>query len=125
TSNPSPAVGGLAPSAAVAGSEGLVLTVTGSDFVPSSTVQWNGVTRPTTYVSAGELRATLTAADLAEPGSVPVTVSTPAPGGGTSVPQTFAITEAAPAPTISALSPSGVQAGAAGFTLAVLGNNFA
>jgi len=81
-SNPVPTVSALSPSSANAGSGGFTLTVIGSNFVPNSTVVWNGSSRLTTYMSGGtELQATITAADVANAGSVLVTVSNPAPGG--------------------------------------------
>jgi hypothetical protein len=88
-----------------AGSPGLTLTVDGSGFVASSVVRWNGVTRSTTLVSATRLRATITAADLVAARSVPVSVVTPAPGGGISGNVTFTIT-AAPAPPAPAGPPA-------------------
>jgi hypothetical protein len=94
---PAPVASSLSPASAVAGSAGFTLTVNGSGFVTSSVVHWNGAARPTTVVSATQLRATVTAADIATAGSVPVSVVTPAPGGGTSGTQNFTIT-AAPAP---------------------------
>jgi len=60
------------------------LTVHGSNFVPSSTVNWNGNSRTTTFVSSTQLQAHIMAADLATPGNVAITVVNSAPGGGTS-----------------------------------------
>jgi List-Bact-rpt repeat protein/centrosomal CEP192-like protein len=91
---PVPVTSSLSPASAVAGSTGITLTVNGSGFVATSVVRWNGTARPTTVVSATQLRATISAADLASAGSVPVTVFTPAPGGGTSASQSFVITTA-------------------------------
>ncbi|MBI1728953.1 MAG: Ig-like domain-containing protein, partial [Candidatus Rokubacteria bacterium] len=76
----------LAPSSALQGGPAFTLTVTGSDFVPASTVRWNGSSRTTTFVSATQLTASISAADLAATGTPQVTVVTPAPGGGTSSP---------------------------------------
>jgi Concanavalin A-like lectin/glucanases superfamily len=120
--NPVPTTTALDPGAAVAGGSGLTLRVTGTNFVTGSTVRWNGSTRSTTYVSAMELTVTIPAADLAVAGTATITVSTAAPGGGTSNPQTFTITN--PAPTLADLQPSFVVAGGQGFTLTVTGSNF-
>ncbi|MGH7753736.1 MAG: beta strand repeat-containing protein, partial [Gemmatimonadales bacterium] len=90
--NPSPALAALSPSSAPAGEPGLILTVTGSNFVPGSVVRWNGANRPTTFIGGSQLRATIPASDLAVMGSANVTVFTPGPGGGTSAPQVFTIT---------------------------------
>jgi hypothetical protein len=87
--NPAPAIASLSPASLPAGSGALTLTVNGTGFVSSSVVQWNGTARPTTFVSATQLRAAITAADLAAVGTTPVTVVSPAPGGGTSAPAMF------------------------------------
>jgi hypothetical protein len=84
----------LSPSRTTAGGSGLTLTVKGKGFVAGSVVRWNGSPRTTTYVTSSQLRAAVTAADLATPGSVPVDVVSPAPGGGTSEPLSFTITTA-------------------------------
>jgi hypothetical protein len=98
TPNPSPVLGVLSPSARPPGSAGVNLTVIGTNFVFSSVVQWNGSNLATTYMSSTELTAFVPASDLAYPGSLPVTVSNPAPGGGVSNALTFKITAAASTP---------------------------
>lgn len=85
SSNPTPVVGGISPAFANAGGAAFTLTVTGSGFVASSTVDWGTSALTTTYVSATQLTAQVPATDLATGGvAVAVTVVTPAPGGGTS-----------------------------------------
>ncbi len=125
--NPVPATTGLAPSSAIEGGSAFNLTVTGSDFVPGATVRWNGADRATTFVSAGELQATVTAADIATAGAASVTVFNPAPGGGTSNAQTFTIDPDVPQnplPSTSGLTPSSATAGDPAFTLTVQGADF-
>jgi hypothetical protein len=90
-SNPAPVMTSLSPEVATAGGAAFTLTVDGSGFVASSVVRWNGADRGTTFVSSTQLRAAIPAADIAVAGTVQVTVYTPAPGGGTSNPQTFTI----------------------------------
>jgi hypothetical protein len=121
---PVPVAGSLSPATAITGSPALTLTVNGSGFAASSVVRWNGADRTTTVVSATQLTAAITAADLASARSVPVTVFTPAPGGGTSNKVTFTVTAAPAAPTLSSLSPTGAAAGGAAFTLIVNGKHF-
>jgi hypothetical protein len=121
---PVPVASSLSPSSVMAGSAATTLTVTGSAFGPTSVVRWNGAARTTTVVSATELRVALTASDLATTRSVPVTVFTPAPGGGTSGALTFAITARPPAPALSSLSPAGVVAGSGSTTLTLNGSGF-
>jgi hypothetical protein len=89
---PAPQIGGLAPTGAAAGGAGFTLTVTGSGFTASSVARWNGSARPTTVVSATQLLASISSADLAAAGTASVTVFTPAPGGGTSGSRAFTIT---------------------------------
>ena len=90
--NPVPTLTSLTPSSAAAGGAGFTLTVNGTNFVSGAVVQWNGTARTTTFVSATRLTATITAADIATAGTIPVTVVNPAPGGGTSNALSFTIT---------------------------------
>jgi hypothetical protein len=120
--NPVPTISGLDPSVAMAGTPAFTLTVNGTNFVASSVVRWNGTARVTTYVSATQLRAAISAVDIAVAGTATVTVVTPSPGGGTSNAQSLSILN--PVPTITSLSPPSVVAGTGGFTLTVEGTNF-
>jgi subtilisin family serine protease len=112
TTNPVPVATSLTPASAVAGSAAFTLTVNGSGFVSSSIVRWNGADRPTTFVSASQLRASIAAADIAVAGTASITVFSPTPGGGTSAALTFAIGAGSttPPPVLSA-SASTVAAG--------------
>src|SRR6266568_2031797 len=91
TPNPAPSVSSISPSAAPAGALAFTLTVNGSNFINGSTVQWNGSSRTTTFVSGTRLQAHIMAADLASPGKATVTVINSAPGGGTSGGATFTV----------------------------------
>jgi uncharacterized protein (TIGR03437 family) len=82
--NAVPVSSSLAPVQADINSPALTLQVNGSGFLPSSLVNWNDAARPTTFVSATQLNAAISATDLASPGAQWVSVLTPAPGGGTS-----------------------------------------
>jgi hypothetical protein len=123
--NPIPTLASVSPNSAVAGSAGLAITATGSGFVTSSVVEWNGAALATTYVSGTSLTAQVPASDLSSTGTASVAVQTPAPGGGTSASLSFAITPVPnPAPTINSLSPSGITVGGPAFTLTVTGSQF-
>jgi len=99
-----PAVTTLSPTSVMAGSTPVALTVYGTSFLPTSIVRWNGSDRPTTFVSATELRAAISAADLATAGTALVAVFSPPPGGGISSPSlTFTIK---PAPSLVVSTPS-------------------
>ena len=80
----------LSPSSAALGGPGFALTVNGNNFVSGSVVRWNGVPRPTTFVSASQLTAQIPATDLAAGGTAPVTVLNPS--GAVSNALTFTIT---------------------------------
>jgi hypothetical protein len=90
--NPVPTISSLNPSTKTVGDGAFTLTVTGTNFIASSTVQWNETDRPTTYVSATTLTAAIPASDIASAGSATVTVVNLAPGGGISNGVTFTIT---------------------------------
>jgi hypothetical protein len=90
--NGTPVIAGISPLKTTAGSAGLTLTVTGSGFINGASVLWNGTALTTTFVGATQLTATVPAAALTTVGSADVTVSNPAPGGGsTAGVQTFSI----------------------------------
>ncbi|MCX6720629.1 MAG: fibronectin type III domain-containing protein [Candidatus Staskawiczbacteria bacterium] len=93
--NPTPTTTSLSPSTTFAGAAGFTLTVNGTNFVSGAVVNFNGSAKTTTYVSSTQLTATIPATDVATVGSYNVTVTNPAPGGGTSNAQTFAVTAAA------------------------------
>jgi hypothetical protein len=82
-SNPVPVMGSMTPAIANAGGAAFTLTVNGLEFTPSSTVNWGTTPLATKFVSATQLTAQVTAADIATAGAYAITVQTPAPGGGT------------------------------------------
>ncbi len=94
--NPAPSIEGMSPESARAGGLKFTLTVTGGNFSYSSVVRWNGKDRQTTYVSPTCLEATIIAGDIAWPGNYPVSVFTPAPGGGQTNELTFEVKNALP-----------------------------
>jgi hypothetical protein len=120
---PAPILAGLSPAQASAGLAELRLQVTGSNFVSASRVRIDGVDRPTTFINANTLEALLGEPDLRVAGSFPITVFTPAPGGGTSNALDLVLVNGAP--TITLLPSSGAQAGRGGFSLTVHGTGFA
>jgi hypothetical protein len=123
--NPAPTLTSISPTSATAGAAVLTLTVTGTGFISSSQVEWNGAALATTYVSGTSLTAQVPAADLTTSGTASVTVVNPAPGGGTSAAESFTIASSLnPVPTLSTLSPAGAAPGAVPMTLTVTGTNF-
>src|SRR5208283_3966791 len=122
--NPVPAIVGLSPSSATAGGAAFTLTVSGKGFISGSVVNWNGSSRTTTYVCATQVTAAIGAADIATAGTASVTVTNPAPGGGTTITGTFTINGSSSTPAISMLSPAIATAGTAPLTLTVRGKGF-
>jgi hypothetical protein len=92
-----PALNTLSPSTATAGGPAFTLTVNGTNLVSGAEVRWNGAARSTTFVSATQVRAAITAADIAAPGTAQVTVVNP----GTSPSNALPFTVAAPGPTLT------------------------
>jgi len=125
-SNPSPAITSLTPNFVVAGAaplDGFTLTVTGSNFVSLSTVEWNGSARQTELVSSTQLQAQITSFDVQNAGSASVSVVTPSPAGGTSNSLTFTIVNQPPpqVQSISAIYPNSAPAGSSGITMQLNG----
>jgi len=125
TSFPAPTATMLAPTGTTAGAAQFPLTVTGTNFLPCSVIQWNGAPRTTTYLSPTQLSTTILATDVSAAGSVPVTVFTPTPGGGTSAAISFTISPLAIASLSASTSTTSMPmastpyCSATGFTLTV------
>jgi hypothetical protein len=71
------------------------------------------------------LTVTLPSSDLAAAAAHTLSVTTAAPGGGTSGGATFTVFPVPPAPVLASMSPTSVGAGSAGLTLTVTGSLFA
>lgn len=81
----------LSPSSIAAGSGDTSVIITGTGFVYSSQVRFNGTTLSGYYNSSTQFTVTIPAADLTTAGTAQITMFTPAPGGGTSNPLTLTI----------------------------------
>src|SRR6266404_755692 len=97
-SNPTPAILAIDPKSVVAGGPDFFLTVYGSGFVSASTVEWNGVKLPTTFVNNKQIFAQVGAANRSGSGTIPVTVFNPMPGGGTSSAASVFVNSSPPSP---------------------------
>jgi hypothetical protein len=94
--NPAPLVyQPTVPTFAAPGGSGFTLTVAGAGFVSGSVINWNGTAQTTTFVSTQKLTAAIPATDIAKSGTAKITVSSPAPGGGTSNPVFFTVSATA------------------------------
>jgi len=126
---PLPAITSVSPASATAGTSAFILTVTGSNFVPCSAVEWNSSVRATTYVSATSLQASIPASDITTVGSAQITVFNPTSSGGGGA--SNAISLPIVPPTITSLSssttalPSTPYCSPTGLTLTVNGTDFA
>jgi hypothetical protein len=89
--NAAPTITSLNPTTVPAGSPDRALTITGTGFVSTSTARSNGVLLMTTYVTATTLSAVVPSSHLLNPGSVAITVTNPAPGGGTSAAKSLVV----------------------------------
>jgi len=118
-----PMISTLTPATVVAGNPTFQLIVTGTHFLPSATVQWNGSVIPTTYDSDTQLTVQVTAAQVAAVASVPVTVVNDPAAGGTSNIVQLAIVAPTPV-TVTSLTPAGLNAGAPTTVLSVAGSGF-
>src|SRR5450755_2275985 len=106
-SNPTPTITTISPNSTVAGGAAFTLTINGTNFVAASMVNFGGSAPATTFVNATQLTAAIPAASIASTGTPAVTVTNPAPGGGTSAAINFTITSGLNSvPTISVLAPS-------------------
>jgi hypothetical protein len=119
---PPPTLSAIAPASAIVGTTGPTIVCTGTGYVARSVIQVNGVALATGFVSNLELRATLPTSDLAQVGTLHVTVGTTPPGGGGSAEQTFQVVN--PAPTITSLAPTSVLLGSSDTVLTVTGAAF-
>ncbi len=122
---PSPRISTISPTSISAGQPTFTLTVTGFNFTPASTVDWNGSALSAIFVNTNTLKAQIPAVLIQNPGTSNITVTTPSPGGGTTQAITFVINPVtSPTPQINGTSPESVVAGSGGFTLTVNGANF-
>lgn len=123
--NPAPILSSISPTTEVAGSSAFTLVATGSNFIASSLIEWNGAALSTTFNSSTSLQAQVPASDITSTGTANITVVTPAPGGGTSSALAFTISPPPnPVPTLTSLSPASTMVGSAATTLTVTGTNF-
>lgn len=93
-----PVMSDMMPNNINAGTQGLTLTVNGSNFNTNAVVTFNGLQQPTQFVTAKQLIAMIPAIAVATPGMFAVTVTNPGSstpggpygGGGVTMSQTSA-----------------------------------
>jgi hypothetical protein len=99
---PPPQLTSVTPATVNRGSDAVVLTIKGSDFVLTGKVLWNGAERPTTFVDGNTLTVAIPSSDLASVGTANVSVQNPSPGGGTAGPLTVTIVQ----PVFTVMAPA-------------------
>ncbi len=99
-------VSSISPTSVAAGGPAFNMTVLGKGFSQGATVQWNGSSRSTTFVSATELVAQINAADIASAGSASITVTSPLAADTTSSSGSGTSNGASNAETIDIVTPS-------------------
>ncbi len=125
-----PTISMISPDTAAAGGAAFTLTMTGTNFVAASMVDFGGSAAATTFVSSTQLTAAIPATSITSAGVLSVKVINPAADGGTSNASSFTITSAVNAvPTINSIYPSCSPAGelfvdAVNNQLTVGGQNF-
>ena len=101
----------LVPTATAPGGSTFILTVNGTGFVSGAVVNWNGTALATTFVNSSQLTATVPALSIASAGTALITVSNPAPGGGTSNVLYFDVSSPASSVTVTQLQPNPISFG--------------
>jgi Glycosyltransferase WbsX/IPT/TIG domain len=102
--NPIPTVSAISPNSSTLAGPAFTLSVVGDNFINGSTLQWNGSALTTTVVSSQLITAQIPASNITAPGPYAISVSNPAPGGGTS----NSVSLAVPC-VIPALAPAAAQ----------------
>jgi len=103
--NPVSTILQLKPITVAPGHGAFTLNLTGMGFTASSIVNFNGTPLTTKFVSKRGLAGTILKAQVATAQSARITVTSPAPGGGTSAPVLFPITNSfTPAPVTSVVN---------------------
>lgn len=115
-----PVILSLSPSDAIAGTGSFTLTVNGANFVAGAQVRVNGSGRSTTLVSSSQLTATLFFGDVANAGTLAITVAS---GGAVSSPVNFVVYPNDP--QIGSFDPATTPAQSSNLTITLNGSNFA
>jgi hypothetical protein len=97
--------------------------VTGTNFIPASTVELGGVAAATTYVSSTQLTFQLSVAQEATTQDLLVGVMNPTPGGGTTLGAELEITPQMPTPVITQVQPTDFYVQSGESTITVYGTN--
>lgn len=123
TTPATPTVSSISPTSVVAGAGPVTLTVNGTNFLSTSTVQVNSQSETTTFVSATQLTAAIPAAQLMSGGNLAVVVMNGSLSSGSGTPVSFVVNN--PSVGVLVLSPSVLPiGGTSSETITVTGNTF-
>jgi trimeric autotransporter adhesin len=117
---PTPTVSSINPTSVNAGAAATTLTVTGTGYIASTTIQIGGAAEATTYVSSTQVTAVIPATQLVNGAQLSVVAvnGTLSSGSGTN------LQVMNPAPTITSISPTAALAGATSPNVTVIGTGF-
>lgn len=122
--NPLPAGLTLSPATGIVGAIATTVTVTGTGFLAASVVNVNGVARATTIIDATHLTFSLTATDQAAVATLAITVTNPAPGGGTSTAASLVVSLPTLTPVITSVNPTHLTISSSPGSIQLLGTGF-
>jgi hypothetical protein len=120
--NPVPTIAALSQDKVVLGSAAFPLTITGTGFVPQSTVQFGTSNLIPSAVSPTVLTVTITETAMATAGNLTITVTNPAPGGGISNGTRFIVQN--PVPVVTTTSPTSITASVSDVVLTLTCTSF-
>jgi hypothetical protein len=96
TPNPTPSISSISPTSLAAGSAQQQLTINGTGFITYSNVTLNNNIRQPIFISSTQLSIQLLSTDLGTTATLPLVVSNPAPGGGSSNTVNFSVVTGTP-----------------------------
>lgn len=124
TSGTPPTLTSLSPNTSYNNVASVALTANGTGFVSGSVIVWNGTAMPTTFVSSTQLTTTIPGTDLTVAGTENVFVLNPDSTVSNTLPFTITV-NLSTTPTLTSISPTKSAVGDPGFTLTLVGTNFA
>jgi hypothetical protein len=124
--NPAPQITGIIPASVTVGAATFTLEVDGVDFVAGCVASTDSGPQATTFVSSTKITMSIPSTDVATTGTRHITVTNPAPGGGTSNTATLAVTAVPdrPIPAITSIAPATAHVNDAGQNVALVGTGF-
>nr|MCU0493913.1 beta-propeller fold lactonase family protein [Chloroflexaceae bacterium] len=122
--DPPPAITSITPgsvNAVDSAGDPITIVITGSNFVEGARAQWNGLDRPTTFVSANELRMGVNGADTLEPNQASIRVVNPDDQESNTASFTVGAPGDNPLPALASFS---LSPAAGGWTVTLSGSGF-